>query len=174
MIHAHVSVDIEADGPCPGLYSMLEVGLVIVTNDGPAETFWTTLRPISDQFDQGALDSIGATREQTLTYEDPEVAMKNAVAWLEGKADKFVFWSDNNGFDWSFWNYYCHRFVGRNPFGFSSRRISDLYSGLTYDLRGGTKRKKYRQTSHTHNAKDDALGNAEALHYILRLHNIKL
>jgi hypothetical protein len=152
---------------------MLEVGLVVVTNDGPAETFWTTLRPISDRFDQGALDSIGATREQTLLYEDPAVAMERAVHFLRQKDDRFTFWSDNNGFDWSFWNYYCHLFIGENPFGFSSRRISDLYSGFTNNLRGGTKWKQYRKTKHTHNAKDDAMGNAEALCHILKMQNIR-
>jgi hypothetical protein len=46
---------------------------------------------------------------------------------------------------------------------FSRRRIGDLYSGLTKDYFAGSKRKKFRKTSHTHNPVDDASGNAEAL-----------
>lgn len=174
MTHTHISVDIEADGPCPGLYSMVEIGMVVVTNDGPGDRFWTTLKPITEHFDPGALKAIGVTREQTLAYEDPAVAMKALNDWVKQRAGKPVFWSDNNGFDWSFYNYYCHLFLGQNPFGFSSRRISDLYSGLTRDLRGGTKWKKFRKTNHTHNALDDALGNAEALHHVLKTHNINI
>ena len=44
-----------------------------------------------------------------------------------------------------------HRFVGRNPFGFSGRRIGDLYAGLVKDAYKATEWKKYRRTTHTHN-----------------------
>src|SRR5207253_7684492 len=66
-------------------------------------------------------------------------------------------------FDWQFINYYFHRFVGHNPFGFSGRRIGDLYAGLVKDASKATEWKKYRVTAHTHNPVDDARGNAEAL-----------
>jgi len=172
----HVIVDVEADGPCPGMYSMIEVGMVVVTADGPGPPFWSTLRPMTDLFVEGALSSIGTTREKTLTYFEPRETMLRAVAWLDEQAhgEKMIFWSDNNGFDWSFWNYYCHYFVGVNPFGFSSRRISDLYSGLTHDLRGGTKWKSLRKTKHSHNALDDAMGNAEAFTEILKRNNLRI
>jgi len=74
-----------------------------------------------------------------------------------------VFVSDNLAFDWQFINYYFHRFLGRNPFGFSGRRIGDLYAGLVRDAFKGTEWKKYRVTQHMHNPVDDARGNAEAL-----------
>ena len=60
-------------------------------------------------------------------------------------------------------NYYFHRFAGRNPFGFSGRRIGDLYAGLVKDASKATEWKKYRVTKHTHDPVDDARGNAEAL-----------
>ena len=56
-----------------------------------------------------------------------------------------------------------NRFLGRNPFGFSGRRIGDLYAGLVKDASKATEWKKYRVTAHTHNPVDDAKGNAEAL-----------
>jgi len=71
--------------------------------------------------------------------------------------------SDNVAFDWQFINYYFHRFFGRNPFGFSGRRIGDLYAGLVKDASKSTEWKKYRVSAHTHNPVDDARGNAEAL-----------
>jgi hypothetical protein len=66
-------------------------------------------------------------------------------------------------FDWQFINYYFHRFLGRNPFGFSGRRIGDLYAGLVKDAYKANDWKKYRVTKHSHNPVDDARGNAEAL-----------
>ena len=47
--------------------------------------------------------------------------------------------ADNFAFDWQFINYYFHRFLGRNPFGFSGRRIGDLYAGLVKDASKATK-----------------------------------
>ena len=60
-------------------------------------------------------------------------------------------------------NYYFHRFIGRNLFGFSGRRIGDLYGGLVKDASKATEWKEYRVTGHTHDPVDDAKGNAEAL-----------
>lgn len=74
-----------------------------------------------------------------------------------------VFVSDNLAFDWQFINYTFHRFLGRNPFGFSGRRIGDLYAGLVCDVYKATEWKKLRETRHTHHPVDDAKGNAEAL-----------
>jgi hypothetical protein len=54
-------------------------------------------------------------------------------------------------------------FPRKNPFGFSARRIGDLYAGMEKDFFGGSRWKKFRKTAHTHHPVDDALGNAEAL-----------
>jgi hypothetical protein len=154
--------DCEADGPCPGLYSMLEIGLVKQSRVLDT-TFWRNLKPMTELFEPGALNSIGMTREQTLTFGDPKQAITQMVEWVEGTTEgRPVFISDNNGFDWQFVNYYCHYYVGRNPFGFSSRRIGDFYAGLKRNFRSSSKWKSLRRTAHTHNALDDAMGNAEA------------
>ena len=56
------------------------------------------------------------------------------------------------------------RYYGKNPFGFSARRIGDLYCGLVKHAGKNSEWKhKYRKTKHTHNPVDDAMGNAEAL-----------
>ena len=80
-----------------------------------------------------------------------------------------IFVSDNLAFDWQFINYYFHRFFGRNPFGFSGRRIGDLYAGMVKDASKASDWKKYRVTKHTHNPVDDAKGNAEALRKLSEL-----
>lgn len=73
--------------------------------------------------------------------------------------------SDNPAFDWQFVNYYLHRYAGRNPMGWSARRIGDLYCGLHRDVRASWKH--LRKTRHDHNPLNDARGNAEALIAIL-------
>lgn len=157
------SVDVEADGPCPGLYSMVQVGAVKVT---PAldSTFFSTLKPITEHWIDDALTACKLTREITLKYDDPQQAM---IAFrdyvLASSVGRPVFISDNPGFDWQFVNYYFHYYLGENPFGFSSRRIGDIYSGLTQDWKGGAKFRKFRTFPHTHNALDDAKGNASAI-----------
>src|SRR5690348_1494989 len=57
-----------------------------------------------------------------------------------------------------------HEAFDGNPFGFSGRRIGDLYCGMKMDTRLNQEwKKKYRKTSHDHNPVNDAIGNAEAL-----------
>jgi hypothetical protein len=100
----------------------------------------------------------------------PTEVMENFAAWLDQHSKGHpVFVSDNLAFDWQFINYYFHRFLGRNPFGFSGRRIGDLYAGLVKDASKATEWKKFRRTEHTHNPVDDARGNAEALKYFKEL-----
>jgi hypothetical protein len=71
----YVMVDIEADGPIPGDYSMVSLGAVIV-EPGLARTFYGQLRPISNQYVPDALAVSGHTREQTLQFDDPRLVMK--------------------------------------------------------------------------------------------------
>lgn len=70
----------------------------------------------------------------------------------------------HNCFDWQWINWYMHKYCGRNLFGFSGRRIGDLYCGLVKDASKNQEwKRKYRITKHTHDPIMDALGNAEAL-----------
>jgi len=155
----YVVVDIEADGPIPGDYSMIAIGAIVVE---PAldRVFSARLKPISDKFVSYALAVSGYTREQTLAFDDPKAVMERFAAWL-GPIDNPVFISDNNGFDWMFVCWYFHRFTGACPFGFSSQNIGSLFKGLAQDMRSSFKR--FRKTKHTHDPVDDARGNAEAL-----------
>lgn len=157
----YVMVDIEADGPIPGDYSMICFGAVIVE---PAlnRTFYGQLKPLSERFIPEALAVSGFSREATLAFEDPKTVMVAFQQWLKtvGKGQaRFI--SDNNGFDWQFINWYFHHFLGRNPFGFSSTNLGSLYKGLMKDT--FVNFKHLRQTKHTHHPVDDARGNAEAL-----------
>ncbi len=156
-----VSIDVEADGPIPGDYSMICFGAVIVM-PGLEKTFYGQLKPISEKYVPEALAVSGFTREQTLTFDEPESVMNDFKLWLKSEIkDRPIFISDNNGFDWQFINWYFHHFLGDNPFGHSSTNLGSLYKGMEKDM--FTSFKHLRNTEHTHHPVDDAKGNAEAL-----------
>lgn len=164
---SYFSVDIEADGPAPGLFSMVSFGAVVVES-GLSRNFYAELAPISDRWIPDALSVSGFTREQVMSFEDPKSVMTRFEEWVNANSKgRPIFIADNPGFDFAFINYYFHAFVGRNPFGFSSRRIGDLYCGAKLDT--FAKWKHLRKTNHSHNALDDAKGNAEAIIEMQRL-----
>lgn len=156
----YVMVDVEADGPIPGDYSMICFGAVIVEPE-LNRTFYGKLKPISEKFISDALAVSGFTREETMAFEDPQSVMNRFREWVtEHCKSRTMFVSDNNGFDWQFVNWYFHHFVGSNPFGFSSTNLGSLYKGLQKDT--FVNFKHLRKTKHTHDPVDDARGNAEA------------
>ena len=167
-------VDVEADGPAPGLYSMVSFGAIRV-DESLSTIFYGRVRPISEDWIPEALSVSGISRDEHLSYDDPSEVMAGFASWLERQSNgRPVFVSDNPAFDWQFINYYLHRFVKRNPFGFSARRIGDLYCGLTKDMSAGSEWKKLRKTAHTHNPVDDAKGNAEALLAFAKQYSLRL
>ena len=169
---AYVLVDVEADGPIPGDYSMVCFGAVVV-EPGLGRTFYGKLRPISDRFVPEALAVSGFTREQVLEFDPPEVVMTQFADWLRRVSkDRLTFISDNNGFDWQFINWYFHHFSGKNPFGHSSTNLGSLYKGVVRDTFASFKH--LRKTKHTHHPVDDARGNAEALLQIKEEYGLKI
>ncbi len=164
----HVVLDVEADGPCPGLYNMISFGLVSVAN--PALSYRGEVAPILQHAGlEAARNIVGVSFEQQKTYRGPEEVMAEARDWLTVLAGhrRVVIWSDNPAFDWQYWNWYCHRYLGENPAGFSARRIGDMDAGRLGEPFNTNSWKSQRQTPHTHDPVDDARGNAEALRWIL-------
>jgi hypothetical protein len=159
----YVMVDVETDGPIPGDYSMVSFGAVVVTTALDKTFYSGPLAPISEKWDPKALAISGHARDiLALAGQNPQERMEAFEAWLlQHVPKKPVFISDNNGFDWSFINWYFHHFLGRNPFGFSSQNLNSLYKGLRKDYYASFK--GLRKTKHTHHPVDDAKGNAEAL-----------
>jgi hypothetical protein len=156
-----VMVDIEADGPIPGDYSMVSLGAVIV-EPSLSRTFYGQLRPVSERYVPEALAVSGHSRDACMAFPDPTETMHAFAAWLAEHAGKRpMFVSDNNGFDWMFVCWYFHHFTGSCPFGHSSSNLGSLYKGLTKDFSQSFRH--LRKTAHTHHPVDDAKGNAEAL-----------
>ena len=165
-------VDVEADGPIPGDYSMIGIGAIVV-EPTLSKTFISKLKPISEFYVQGALDVVGYTREQTLAFPDPKEVIEAFSKWVSSVSNgRPMFISDNNGFDYSFCAWYLHHFTGSNPFGHSSTNLGSLYKGVIRDTFKNFKH--LRKTAHTHNPLDDARGNAEALLEIKEKYDLKI
>ena len=156
-----IMVDIESDGPIPGDYSMVSFGAVLV-DEKLDKTFYGKLKPISEKWIPEALAVSGFSREETMEFAGAKSVMTDFSEWLKSTSpSRPMFFSDNNGFDWQFINWYFIHFLGKNPFGFSSTNLGSLYKGMVKDTFKNFKH--LRKTKHTHNPVDDALGNAEAL-----------
>lgn len=162
-------IDVESDGPVPGPYSMVCFGAVKVDRKLD-KTFYGQTWPISPSWDPEALAISGFNREQHMHFPDPMVTFADFYNWImdTNEGGRPIFFSDNLAYDWQWINYYFTVFTAdsvplreRNPFGYSGRRIGDLYCGFVNDTRA---RWKYlRSTTHDHNPVNDAKGNAEAL-----------
>lgn len=73
--------DVEADGPCPHMYSMVSFGVVLFRD--PNETFFGQVMPISQNYLPEVLAVSGVSREDHLTFPRPEVTMRSFVALAE-------------------------------------------------------------------------------------------
>ncbi|MBX9396720.1 exonuclease [Streptomyces sp. TRM72054] len=127
----YISVDIEADGPIPGPYSMLSLGAAVAgrqdadgfTAADPEErTFYRELRPISEEFVPEALSVSGLDRER-LGHEgaEPAVALAEFTDWVREVAAgaQPVMCGYPASYDWTFLYWYLIRFTGSSPFGHS-------------------------------------------------------
>jgi hypothetical protein len=158
-----VMVDVEANGPCPGLYSMTELGAIIVDRE-MNKTFYGKFSPLDGAgFVQAALDVTGYTMQDLESFPDPKKTMWAFETWLNVncKDSRPIFISDNNGFDWQFVNYYFWKFCNKNPFGHSSNNLANVYGGMNKQVRKNFR--SLRRTAHTHHPVDDCKGNVEAM-----------
>lgn len=159
---SYYSVDVEADGQVPGLNgSMVCFGAVLI-DDKLDKIFYGQTKPIINTYNPEALAVSGFTREEHEQFNDPFNVMQDFNEWIKSTSQGLpIFISDNPAFDFAYINYYFHKYVGTNPFGWSGRRLGDLYCGFHRDSR--FRWKKFRDAPHNHNPISDALGNAQAL-----------
>ncbi len=180
----YVSVDVETDGPIPGDYNMVSVGASVcgaTLTDGngfrPVKgvTFYRELRTEfpGDARTRGWLAGQGFEVNGPAAI-DPDTAMLHFKGWVEEQARRGdarpVYVAYPLGFDWSFTHWYFEHYLGpkSDPFGFSNafdiKTLFSVKSGRA--LLGSTKKNmpksvKNVETPHTHNAKDDAVGQGE-------------
>ncbi len=138
----YISVDVETDGPCPGLNSMLQIGAVAIdpAREQPIIAEWSRnlqrLEGAKSNADTMAwwntLDPKVWEALQTNTVA-PTDAMRDHAAWVESlKAEhgdvRFVAWPAN--FDWMFVCYYLHRFTGGCPYGYAALDMRSMLNGM--------------------------------------------
>jgi DNA polymerase III alpha subunit (gram-positive type) len=176
----YFSIDMESDGPCPGLNSMLSLAAVAVRENGEVLGTWTanlaTLPEASSsasamQFWSRFPKAYEATRQ---LVQEPADAMIDFVNWVDSWQGVPVAVAFPAGFDFTWVYYYTHRFVGRCPFSHSAVDMKTLawcYMGGNY--RHATKRNWPRrwfnhQLPHTHVALDDAQEQAQTFLNMLK------
>ncbi|MFE2099050.1 3'-5' exoribonuclease domain-containing protein [Streptomyces sp. NPDC059468] len=177
----YISVDIEADGPVPGPYSMLSLGAAVAgTQDAdgfcPADpeqqTFYRELRPISDEFVPEALAVSGLDRARLRTEgAEPGAALAEFSAWVRevSAGAQPVMCGYPASYDWTFLYWYLIRFTGESPFGHSGcLDMKTLYATkaglpLRAVAKGTMPRHLLSRRRHTHHALDDAVEQAELL-----------
>ena len=128
-----ISVDVETAGPHPGRYSLLSIGACLVSD--PDLSFYVELQPVNDSATPEALAVTGLSLVELAERGlPPAEAMASFEAWVKTLTPhnrRPVFVAFNAPFDWMFVNDYFHRFLGRNPFGYSALDMKALYMGLT-------------------------------------------
>ncbi|MGW1612795.1 3'-5' exonuclease [Streptomyces sp. NPDC002285] len=175
----YISVDIEADGPIPGPYSMLSLGAAVAgvqdaggftAADPEKASFYRELRPISEEFVPEALAVSGLDRER-LRKEglDPALALAQFTRWVRevGGDAQPVMCGYPASYDWTFLYWYLIRFTGASPFGHSGcLDMKTLYATkaglpLRAVAKGTMPRELLSRRRHTHHALDDAVEQAE-------------
>jgi hypothetical protein len=161
----YVAVDVEADGPIPGPYSMLSLGMAVVGR--PELRFYSEIQPISEQFQPQALAVSRLDRDYLLRHAPaPKAAMESAATWVNGlrRIGRPVFLAAPAVWDGMFVHWYFINFLGTSPFGQTGSGI-DLRSywmgacGCEWvETRKGRIKNSLRVTDlpHTHHAGDDA------------------
>lgn len=182
-----VSTDIETDGPCAGLNSMLSFGSVAFCIEDSKykelSKFYANLELLPDakpdtattEFWDKNKEAYQLTREN---LQQPQDAMNNYHAWLTDLPGTPVFVGYPATFDFGFIYYYLHRFIGNSPFSFSALDIKTYAMAmLKKPYRQSTKKHMpsrwfNKNTKHTHHALDDAMEQGELFCNML-LENLK-
>ncbi|MFE2285383.1 3'-5' exoribonuclease domain-containing protein [Streptomyces sp. NPDC059443] len=183
--NVYISVDIEADGPIPGPYSMISFGASVAGRqsahsytaaDPEQDTFYRELRPISEAWVPEALAVSGLDRDRLLREgADPAVAMAEFRAWVRevSAGAQPVMCGYPASFDWTFLYWYLMNFGGESPFGHSGcLDMKTLYAAKArIPLRSAVKRhmppELLSRRPHTHHALDDAIEQADLMNSLM-------
>ena len=161
-----VSVDIEADGPIPGVNNLLSLGAVAFDETQTYGEFSANLEmlpgavpdPATLKWWKSKPEAWAAAREDP---QDPKAALTRFVKWVEALPGRPVFVGFPAAYDFMFTYWYMIRFVGRSPFAHSALDMKTM--GMTLlDLpyrrvtKGALKRAWPLKRKHSHVALEDA------------------
>jgi hypothetical protein len=177
----YVAVDVEADGPIPGPFSMLSLGMAAVGH--PQTSFYSEMKPISTEFLPEALSVSGLDRDLLIkNAPSPPEAMAAAYDWVNGlrKIGRPVFLAGPAVWDGMFVHWYFMRFVGKSPFGQTGSGVDlrSYWMGMhgcewVESRKGKIKHSlSLENIEHTHNAGEDARELAIVFEAILKSRKI--
>ncbi len=132
----YVSTDVEADGPIPGVNSMLSFASAAYTADKKLlGTFSANLETLPDALPDPVTTKWWATQPEAWAacrrdLQAPDVAMRRYAEWLKTLPGKPVFVGYPAAFDFMFVTWYLLRFAGESPFGFSALDINTYAMAL--------------------------------------------
>ncbi len=167
----YISVDIETDGPIPGVYSMVSLGAAAFDTDGCLLSVHScNIQPLPGAIQDPA--TMEWWRSQPDAWEDTqfdpipaEIAMQQFAAWVKEFSSEStpVFVGYPASFDFLFVYWYLIKFLGPggSPFSFSALDIKTYamaVMGCGYREVSKKSMKKYLPTEkHTHIAVQDAI-----------------
>jgi DNA polymerase III epsilon subunit-like protein len=176
----YISFDLETDGPVPGHYSILSIGMSVAGRQragrytaSPAtqETFYATLKPTTGNFNAEAMAVNGLDRALLARSGlDPAEALERLTQWLAvvSAGTRPVLVAYPATFDWPFLAYYYRTYLDCDP-PVPFTRVCDLrtlivaaahrqyYTPTAECLPAGL----YPSRVHTHHALQDAIDQAE-------------
>lgn len=171
----YISIDIESDGPIPGVNSMRALGAAAYNSDGKmVSVFYDTMKPLLGAHPQ--LRTMEWWKKFPEQWQELEAATKypgNVIqdfdVWLS-QFENPIMVASPAGFDFTFVRYYLVYFLGtKHEESGIWRRCIDFRSyvmgkyGKSY-FQSGKRNIKSRcksSTPHTHNALDDAMEQGE-------------
>lgn len=185
----YLSLDVEATGPFPGLYSLVSIGgLPVWPPDAehpewwvdPSNSYYCEIKPLPEGgILPAAMEVHGLSLEHLENHgREPAEALEDFLAYLtrlRARIPKFMMAAWPASFDLPFIGYYSQRFLGHNPFGYNALDIASLAQGLFRCERRQLRSKLARRglfrppKPYPHNALDDAQDQAHLLAGLLNL-----
>ena len=166
----YISVDIESDGACPGVNSLLSIGAAAFdgVSEKPAATFYVNLDTLPEacvdestrKFWEDNKEAYAATRVDT---KPPRIAMRLFADWLSKLGGRPIFVGYPAAFDSLYVFWYFNTFLRLNPFGWHALDIK-TYAMSVLGVPYSRAVKRHMPGAwfkdlppHTHNALDDAI-----------------
>ena len=174
----YISVDVEADGPCPGVNSMLQFGAVFYDADGKIlEEYSANIYPIEgavqdadtmawwqqqEEKNPGLWDSMVKDRVTAKLAMERFQTIVRRIAH-ETKCSPVVV-AYPAGYDFTYTYWYLCKFLGQSCVGFSAIDMKSIAMCLLQDTYHNSAKKRFPRSwfnpalKHTHNALEDAKG----------------
>lgn len=167
----YVVTDIEADGPVPGIHSMLSFASLAYTTSGTfLESFEANLNPLADAIADPDTMEWWSKRpetwaEVTANQSEPSEVMRSFERWLDSLPGEPVLVAHPAPFDYMWMAWYAWKFLGKRKLGWTGLDIKS-YAMATLNWNFDRCETTHYDPAwlglceHSHRAIDDARGYA--------------